>query len=420
MSGTHLRSVPAPSATPSSTRSSTPSSTLVAPAPAGPRAPVPGPASSVPEAERLARVTLSCGVEPGDGTTSSLVRQMGAVRALEQTLVATSDTGIAERLAERLTDVDPARRLEQAGRCGIRFLVPGDDEWPTGLDQLDDAVTTDGFGGTPPGLWVKGPMPLTELATSVAVVGSRAASVYGVEMTRAICDQLALAGVPVVSGGALGIDFEAHDATLTARGVTAAVLACGVDRVYPAQNRRLLHHLAAEFAVVSEQPPGSAPTRPRFLARNRLIAAMTSGTVLVEAALRSGALNTAGWAEGLSRHVMCVPGPVTSYTSQGVNNFLREGRGTVVTRGAEVLELIGAAGEHLLEAPRGEGRPRDDLTPTERQVVEWVPVSEPAGVDSIARLCGLHLRTTEGALRRLATKGFVRLTDEGWRLAPER
>lgn len=371
------------------------------------------------ERDRLARVTLSCGVEPGDGTTSSLVRQMGAVRALEQSLVSTSDTGVAERLAERLAQADPERLLEQAARCGIRFVVPGDPEWPTGLDHLDEAITLQGFGGTPPGIWVKGPMPLTELATSVAVVGSRAASVYGAEMTRTICQHLALAHVPVVSGGALGIDFEAHDSTLLADGVSAAVLACGVDRVYPAQNRRLLHHLAAEFAVVSEQPPGSAPTRPRFLARNRLIAAMTTGTVLVEAALRSGALNTAGWAESMSRQVMCVPGPVTSYTSQGVNNFIRDGRGTVVTRGAEVLELIGAAGEHLVEPLRGEQRRRDELTPVERQVVEWVPVSEPARVDSISRLSGLHIRTTEGALRRLQSKGFVHLGDQGWRLAPD-
>jgi DNA processing protein len=376
------------------------------------------PMTPVTEADRLARVTLSCAVEPGDATTSSLVLELGAERALEQLSRATEgETG--EMLAKRLGEVDPVRRLDQAERCGIRFLVPGDSEWPTGLDQLDDAVTDAGFGGTPPGLWVKGPMPLTELATSVAVVGSRAASVYGVEMTRAVCAHLALSGVPVVSGGALGIDFEAHDAALSADGVTAAVLACGVDRVYPAQNRLLLQHLAAEFAVVSEQPPASAPTRPRFLARNRLIAAMTSGTVVVEAALRSGALNTAGWAESLHRQVMCVPGPVTSYTSMGVNNYLREGRGVVVTHGSEVLELVGAAGEHLVEPPRGETRPRDGLTPIERTVVEWVPVSEPAPVDSISRLCGLPLRTTEGALRRLRSKALVRRTEAGWRLVPD-
>jgi DNA processing protein len=380
--------------------------------------PVAEPVRQVPEAERLARVALSCAVEPGDGTTSSLIRQMGAERALAKAQSATEGEP-GEMLAQRLAELDPVRQLDQAARCGIRFLVPGDAEWPTSLDELDDAITVEGFGGTPPGLWVKGPMPLTELATSVAVVGSRAASVYGVELARAVCEHLALSGVPVVSGGALGIDFEAHNATLSADGVTAAVLACGVDRVYPAQNRPLLQHLAAEFAVVSEQPPASAPTRPRFLARNRLIAAMTSGTVVVEAALRSGALNTAGWAESLNRHVMCMPGPVTSYTSKGVNNFLREGRGTVVTHGAEVLELVGAAGQYLVDPPRGEHRPRDALTPTEQTVVEWVPVSESAGVESISRLCGLALRTTEGALRRLRSKGFVQLTAEGWRLVPD-
>ncbi|MBL0747359.1 DNA-protecting protein DprA [Nocardioides sp. G10] len=376
-------------------------------------------AATVPESDRLARVVLSCGVEPGDGTTSSLVRQIGPVRALEQSLVATSETGVAEQLAARLAEVDPARQLDQAARCGIRFVVPGDPEWPTRLDDLDGAITHEGFGGTPPGLWVKGPMPLVELDTSVGVVGSRAASVYGVEMTRTICADLALAGVPVVSGGALGIDFAAHDATLRADGATVAVLACGVDRFYPAHHRLLLQHLASEFALVSEQPPGSAPTRLRFLARNRLIAALTSGTVIVEAAMRSGALNTVGWAEAVNRHVMCVPGPVTSATSQGVNNLLREGRGTVVTRGAEVLELISRAGEHLVEEQRGEERPRDRLTRVERQVIEWVPVAGHAQVDSIALRSGLHLRTTEGALRRMKDKGFVLLTEDGWRVAPD-
>jgi DNA processing protein len=380
-----------------------------------PSASVPAPSRVVPETERLARVVLSCGVQPGDGRTSSLIRQLGARRTLELSLVPKPGSGLAGRLAE----VDPVRQLEQAARCGIRFLVPGDPEWPAGLDQLDDAITDQGVGGTPPGLWVKGPMPLTELAASVAVVGSRAASVYGVEMTRALCEHLALAQVPVVSGGALGIDFEAHDATLIAGGATAAVLACGVDRVYPAQNRLLLQHLAAEFALVSEQPPGSIPTRPRFLARNRLIAALTQGTVLVEAALRSGALSTAAWAERLNRQVMCVPGPVTSYTSQGVNNWIRDGRGTVVTHGSEILELVGEAGEHLVDDPRGEERPRDSLTLVEQQVVEWVPVSAPAEVDSIARLSSLHVRETESALQRLLAKRFVRFEDGGWRLAPD-
>lgn len=365
------------------------------------------------EADRLARVVLSCAVEPGDHTTSSLVRQLGPQQALDALRAPRRDSTLPERICE----VDPVRRLEQAQRCGIRFLVPGDPEWPAGLDDLDHDVVVQGLGGTPPGLWVKGPMPLTELATSVALVGSRSASIYGVEVTRALVGSVVAAGVPVVSGGARGIDYAAHDAALLAGGSTVAVLACGVDRVYPQQNRPLLAHLAAEFAVVSEQPPGSPPTQLRFLARNRLIAGLTRGTVLVEAALRSGALNTVGWAEQLSRPVMCVPGPVNSYVSQGVHECIRRGGSTLVTQGSEILELVGVSGEHLVEDPRGEERPRDQLTAVERRVVERVPVSQPAGVVSIARLSGLHVRDTDPALRRLELKGFVREEAGGWRLA---
>ncbi len=378
----------------------------------------------VPEADRLARVVLSCGVEPGDMTTSRLVQQLGPQEALRSQLVPKPGSSLADRLAE----VDPARELDRAERMGIRFLVPGDPEWPAGLDDLDHIDQLDhwdptaesvarSFGGTPPGIWVRGPMPLTELAGAVAVVGSRAASVYGLETTRAIAGHLALASVPVVSGAALGIDFAAHDAALRAGGASVAVLPCGVDRVYPMKHRALLAHLASEFAVVSEQPPGSGPTQLRFLARNRLIAALTRGTVLVEAALRSGALNTVRWAEQMSRPVMCVPGPVTSYTSMGVHHCLRRGGAIVVTHGSEVLESVGALGEHLLEEPRGPERPRDRLSPVERTVLEQVPATTPVGVDRIARLSLLHVRDTIGALGRLEVKGFVVHGDGGWRLA---
>lgn len=369
-----------------------------------------GPAS---EADRLARVVLSRAVEPGDLTSSSLVRQLGPQGAVRAQSEPKPDSGLPERLRE----VDPVRELEQADRCGIRFLVPGDPEWPERLDDLDHVDGVQELGGTPPGLWVKGPMPLTELAASVAVVGSRSSSVYGDEIARALVATVAGAGHPVVSGGAKGIDFAAHDAALGCGGVTVAVLACGVDRVYPAQNRRLLAHLATEFAVVSEQAPGSGPTRIRFLARNRLIAALTRGTVLVEAALRSGALNTVGWAEQLSRPVMCVPGPVSSSVSQGVHDWLRRGGATLVTHGAEVLDVIGASGEHLLSIPRGEERPRDQLTRSDQLVLEQVPVSSPAGVESIAHLSLLHVRDADTALRRLEGAGFVRQVDGGWRLA---
>ncbi|NYE34913.1 DNA processing protein [Nocardioides cavernae] len=378
--------------------------------------------SDVPDADRLARVALSCAVEPGDLVTSRLVADVGPRKALESQL----EPKARSSLHERLREVDPERQLELAARAGIRFLVPGDPEWPRGLDDLDHVEPArtgdDGespcFGGTPPGLWVRGPLALTDLTGSVAVVGSRAASVYGVEVTRGICGQLALARRPVVSGGARGIDFVAHDATLRSGGVSVAVLACGVDQVYPEHNRPLLAHLAAEHAVVSEQPPGSRPTRLRFLARNRLIAAMTRGTVLVEAALRSGALNTVRWADQLSRPVMCVPGPVTSYTSAGAHLWLRGGGAILVTGGADVLEVVGRPGEHLVEPPRGPERPRDGLRGVERTVLEQVPAGEAVDADAIARRSLVHVRDTVRALERLHHKGYVTRVVGGWRLAP--
>jgi DNA processing protein len=190
-----------------------------------------------------------------------------------------------------------------------------------------------------------------------------------------------------------------------------------VDRAYPVAHRGLLDHLAAEGAVVSELAPGCAPTRLRFLARNRLIAALTRGTVVVEAALRSGALNTANWAGRLNRPLLGVPGPVTSAPSQGVHQLIRSGAATLVTSGEEVLELVGAAGEHLVEAPRGGNRPRDRLSLRHQQVLDAVPVASAARADSIARTAGLGLVEVRATLVRLRAHGLVEETGSGWRLA---
>jgi DNA processing protein len=196
-----------------------------------------------------------------------------------------------------------------------------------------------------------------------------------------------------------------------------AVLACGVDRAYPVAHRGLLDHLAAQGAVVSELAPGCAPTRLRFLARNRLIAALTRGTVVVEAALRSGALNTANWAGRLNRPLLGVPGPVTSAPSQGVHQLIRSGAATLVTSGEEVLELVGAAGEHLVAVPQGPGRPRDRLSLRSQQVLDAVPVASAARADSIARTAGLGLVEVRSTLVRLRAHGLVEETGNGWRLA---
>src|SRR5262249_60244491 len=133
-------------------------------------------------------------------------------------------------------------------------------------------------------------------------------------------------------------------------------LACGADRAYPVAHHDLLEHLGRTSAVIAEVPPGCAPTRGRFLSRNRLIAALTRGTVVVEAAARSGALNTASWATRRNRHLMGVPGPVTSAQSQGVHELIRSGAASLVTYGDEVLEIVGDAGTHLATPPSAPSR----------------------------------------------------------------
>ncbi len=366
--------------------------------------------------DRVARAGLSRLTEPGDVRVARAVDRAGASRLLAELLAEQGRDSLDLDVGARLGRLDPERELADAASRGIRFVVPGDAEWPTRLDDLSHAATVQELGGTPLGLWVRGPLRLDDLADSVAVVGSRSATTYGEGVARELGAGLARAGLAVVSGAAFGIDQAAHRGALAVDGRSVAVLACGVDRAYPAAHRDLLEHLATVGAVVSELPPGCAPLRVRFLARNRIIAALSRGVVVVEAALRSGALNTASWADALSRPVMGVPGPVTSAPSQGVHHRIRTGAATLVTGPADVLELVSGSGDHLAAVPRGEERPRDRLTSRHRRVLEAVPVRTPAGLPSIAATAGTSLLSTQSALSYLAEHGFVVESDQGWRL----
>jgi DNA processing protein len=367
--------------------------------------------------DRLARVALSRLTEPGDPRVSRLVPQLGAPRLLHLLLDDPEVSDLSADAAGRMIDVEPERELEQAARQGIRFVVPGDTEWPGRTADLVQVANSQDRGGPPLGLWVRGPRRLDELGDSLAVVGSRSATTYGADVASEIAAVTARAGWGVVSGAAFGIDQAAHRGAAAVRGLTVAVLACGVDRAYPAAHAALLEHLAAEGMVVSELPPGCAPTRLRFLTRNRVIAALTRGTVVVEAAIRSGALSTANWASKISRPVLGVPGPVTSAQSQGVHGLLRTGAATLVTCGAEVLEELGAVGEHLAELPRGPERPRDRLSSRQQQVLDAVPVASPAGVESVARTAGIGLLEVSTLLAQLQSLELVEQVPRGWRLA---
>jgi len=370
--------------------------------------------------ERRARLVLSLIGEPGDPRLTGLVAELGAVPVLSALTEQSEHGELREALAERLRAARPDEVLAAAERRGIRFVTPADDEWPTSLDLLSHVAPLHDRGGVPIGLWLRGPLRLDEATQeSVAVVGSRSATTYGTRVAGEIGAAVAEAGVSLISGAAFGIDQASHRGALAGRGPTVAVLACGVDRAYPTAHTELLAYIADVGLIASEAAPGCAPTKIRFLARNRLIAALATGTVVVEAAVRSGALNTAHWAHGLSRTLMGVPGPVTSATSQGVHQLIRARNALLVTDGAEVLEAISVAGEHTVERPQGVVLRRDLVSAEERQVLDAVPVSRGAPSTSIARAAGLPVPVVTSALKVLAETGLVVLVSGRWRAVPD-
>lgn len=284
--------------------------------------------------ERTARIALASGVEPDDAFTGRLVGRRGAVETLR--LLGTdepirgsdaAETALwRERLRPRL-DANTIRRvLSETERLGLRVLTRGDADWPKALGVLRERA--------PLALWVKGDPGIlrqTQLRDTITFTGARAATSYGEHVTQSLAHDIADEGGVVVSGGAYGIDGAAHRAALSAGGRTVAVLAGGLDRLYPAGHSDLLEKVGREGLLVSELPPGSSPTKWRFLARNRLLASLAAATVVVEAGYRSGSLHVAAQAAGLRRPVGAVPGPVTTAASAGCHRLLREGTAQVVT-----------------------------------------------------------------------------------------
>jgi DNA processing protein len=314
-----------------------------------------------------------------------------------------------ERWRPRVAQLAPERDLETIARFGGRLVTPEDDEWPPGLEDLG--------AESPLCLWVRGEEPLPTTGQSAAVVGSRDATGYGLSVSGDIARGLADVGVTVVSGGAYGIDGQAHRAALTSSGPsvpTVAVLAGGVDRYYPSGHEDLLREVARRGHLVSELPPGASPSKHRFLKRNRLIAAMSAVTVVVEARWRSGALSTARRAVELGRHVGAVPGSVYSANSAGCHRLLRDGA-TCVTEAKEVFELIAPAGEGLAEEPASPARPHDGLSLVDLMVLEALPVRRGSEVEQLAVVAGLSEAEVRSGLGRLSLLGLAERTEGGWR-----
>ena len=421
------------------------------------------PPAGVLSEESYARAALTYLAEPADGWLNGLIAAHGATRTLEAIRSGrlpdpSGDFAIPrfrrqalqrsmERWRVRLDDLPTPDEVIAFRASGIRLICPGDPEWPEQLADLGHEQ--------PYALWLRGTADLRfNCLRSVAVVGSRAATAYGSYVAAEFAASVAARGWAVVSGGAFGVDASAHRGALGADGVTVAVLACGVDVPYPVGHTELFEAVAAQGVIVSEWPPGRTVSRLRFLVRNRVIAALATGTLVVEAGERSGAVNTARHARDLGRRLMAVPGPVTSDQSAGCHRIIREWQGTLVTTAAEVIEHLSPVGAVLagerarrhrprqlspgqlspassapacpVDPPRSRSSRRRRLRPAldldtmdleTTQVLDAMPARGGMAATRIAQRAGMVPTTVVRCLATLAASGFIERCDEGWRLS---
>jgi DNA processing protein len=396
--------------------------------------------------DALARAALTYLAEPGDPVLGALLEicdPAEVVAAIKADMLPGTGPGCGDtpasravltralaRWRARLPGLPADAEITSACRDDIRLVCPGDAEWPASLDPLGPA--------RPYALWLKGNADLSaSCQRSVSIVGSRAATGYGAHVAGEIAADLAERGWAIVSGGAYGVDAAAHRGALAVEGITIAVLACGVDYCYPAGHTALFADIATRGLVVSEWPPGRHPGRMRFLVRNRAIASLTCGTVIVEAGERSGALNTARHAADLGKPLMAVPGPVTSAQSAGCHRIIREWGANCVTRAADIIELLTpltapAPATAVAPAggqPRTGGQPRaggrsaaasdsarDELDADSARVLDAFPARGGAGTSTIAVEAGVDLDTLLRCLGVLTAYGFIERCDSGWRL----
>lgn len=389
----------------------------------------------------LARAVLSRVGEPSSVAMWRLVDREGPVAAVAALRTGRHGDEAFVAAAARIAEGDPVADLEAAQRHGIRLVVPEADEWPhfafaafeaparRRVAQWQAGNHTQSHRGElmpPLALWVRGVLdPRTIGLRSVAMVGARHATEYGQWVARDWASTLATHGFTVVSGGAHGIDAAAHRGALSVRGETVLVSAGGLDHAYPPGNSALFEQVAETGLLISESPPGAAPARRRFLTRNRLIAALGTGTLVVEAAVRSGALNTASHSTGLGRPVMAVPGPVTSDASAGCHKLIlaEPNPARLVRDVTDVLDTIGSASDVSVAEPDEPRRHRDglagridELDPAAKQVFDAFPARAWTGPDRLAIAAGLSPLQVIRSLPSLELAGLIEGSVEGYRI----
>ncbi|MCG7610073.1 MULTISPECIES: DNA-processing protein DprA [Mycobacterium] len=370
---------------------------------------------------RRAWAYLSRVAEPPCAELTALVAKVGPVEAAGRVKAGDIEPELFSRIEARRELDCAVQDLDIIDRMGGRLITPDDGEWPLlSFRALGVPKDRKRSNDHPPlVLWAAGPVRLDEAAErSAAIVGTRAATAYGEHVAAELAAGLVERDVTVVSGGAYGIDGAAHRAALACEGVTVAIVAGGIDNPYPAGHSALFHRIRQECLLISEYPPGVAPGRLRFLTRNRLVAALSGATVVVEAGLRSGAANTAAWAKLLGRSVCAVPGPVTSAASAGCHALLR-GDARLVGRAEEIVELVGRIGELAPQEEHPTG-PLDQLAPAEKQVYDALPARGAHTVDEIAMLAALPPHQILGPLATLELAGLIEGVDGCWRIARRR
>ena len=303
------------------------------------------------------------------------------------------DAGALAQVAERRPAIDPDRELARLAEIGVRAVSWHDDEYPPRLKEFTDR---------PPLLFVRGEL-LPEDERSIAVVGTRRATPYGREMARQLATDLARAGITIVSGLARGIDGIAHRAALDAGQRTIAVMGSGPDTIYPAEHSNLACEIASSGALETEFALGTRPNAGNFPRRNRIMAGMTLGTLVVEAPEGSGALFTARYAIEDNREVFAVPGNALSPSSRGANKLIKDSAAKLVMDSNDILEelnisSVGAQMELAALIPQDEN---------EAAVLRFVSY-DIAHIDEIVRNSGLPITTVSGALSMMELKGLVK------------
>lgn len=369
---------------------------------------------------RRARAYLLGVAEPPAPALAAFIAEHGPVAAAARVRRADVPPAVAEETAARRGRELTADAWAEALAAGCRLIIPEDAEWPSWpLLSLEAACRRGVADTTPPvALWARGRARLGEvLDRAVTVVGARAATGYGEHVAADWSYSLTAESITVVSGAAYGIDAAAHRGALAAEGSTVAVLGCALDAGYPAGHDVLLRRISDRGLVLSEYAFGTPPARHRFLVRNRLLAALSGGTVVVEADLRSGARNTARIAGELGKAVLAVPGPVSSRMSAGCHQLVRSRRATLVTSAAEVAEEIGRLGIDLAAEASRPARATDALSGPALRVHEALRDRSGRSAEEVAAESGVAVEKVRALLPALELDGFAVRGESGWRRA---